>query len=494
MNRFLPAALLFFTVILPLFSQEEKETAEYLFYEADYWYTEEEDYEEAAYLFKRVLSMEPENANVKFLLGMCYDNIRGMEEQAIPYLKEATRDITLKYKDSKYSIKQAPHHSWYYLADAYRKTNQLDEAIMALDSFSNLKNFDKYYNTRLTEDAMKRVERAKIIRDAELNLRALYFSEPINTPSDDYNGVISANGKMMVWVTSKAFYEAVYMSTREDKEWTVPMEIATQIVSEGNLFPTGLNADGTILLLEYRPTRGQSDIWYSQYDGMFWSPAQPVHGAINTNSNEQHASFSPDGNRIYFSSDRRGGHGGLDIWYSDRQGDGQWGDPVNMGETINTEEDETCAYIAPGEGRFIFSSKGHFNMGGYDIFRCEIQPDGSWGQPTNFGYPINTTGDDTFYVPLNDGLSGLYTRFTNDAIGRNDLWYVEIQGAEGFISGGLILGIDTRAGLSSKDFAIIIVDETTGEEIEVLYDAENDTFKALAGPDKTYRVISYKQQ
>ena len=493
MMRYFSATLLFLLITLPLTAQEE-ESAEYLFYEADYWFTEEENYEEAAYLFKRVLNMEPDNANVKFMLGMCYNNIRGMEEEAIPYFREATQDISLKWKPSKYKIKQAPHHSWYYLADTYRKLNRLDEALEALQTFSSLKNFEKYYNVSLTEDATTKIERAKIIRDAELNLRALYFNEPINTPNDDYSGVISADGKMMVWASSKAFYQGVFMSRRDGTKWTVPVEITPQIGSDGNMFPTGLSADGSMMLLVYRPIRGDSDIWYTEFDGMYWSIAQPLHGAINTNANEEHASFSPNGNRIYLTTDRRGGVGGLDIWYSDKQGDGQWGEPINMGDVINTREDETCAYIAPGEGRFIFASKGHFNMGGYDIFRCEIQSDGSWGEPTNIGYPINTTGDDTYYVPLNEGLSALYSRFTTEAIGMTDLWYVMIEGEKGFVSDGLILAMDTRAGLSAKDFAIIVVDESTGEEIEILYDAKSDTFKALAGPDKTYKVISYKQQ
>ena len=109
------------------------------------------------------------------------------------------------------------------------------------------------------------------------------------------------------------------------------------------------------------------------------------------------------------------------------------------------------------------------------------------------GFPINTTGDNSFYVPLNDGLSGLYTRFTNEGVGMLDLWYVEILGEDGFITSGLTLATDP-VGLSYKDFAIIVVDEDTGEEIEVLYDAETDTFRALAGPQKTYKVISYKQK
>jgi len=496
MNRNIPAAILSCLILslsLPLLSQERDQTAEDLFLDAEQWYLDEE-YAEAAYLYRQILAMEPDNAHVKYLLGMSYLNVRGMEEEAIPLFREATRDITLKFKANRYSEKQAPHHAWYYLAEAYSKANQLDEALEAIDTFASLRNFEKYYNVALTEDFLQKIKRAKIIRDAELNLRALYFNEPINTTNDDFNGVISANGKMMVWANEKAFYDAVLMSTREDREWTVPVEINPQIVSDGNLYPTGLSADGNTLLMEYRPIRGNSDIWYASFDGMYWSPAQPVHGAINTGANEIHASFSPNGNRIYFTSDRRGGEGGYDIWYSDRQADGQWGEPVNMGRPINTAEDETTAYLAPGEGRFIFASKGHFNMGGYDIFRCELKPDGTWGEPTNIGFPINTTSDDTYYVPLNDGLNALYSRFTTIAVGQTDLWYVEIQGEDGFVEGGLTLGLDTRKGLSDKDFAIIVVNDETGEEIEVVYESASDSFKALSSEGKAYKVVSYEQE
>ena len=102
------------------------------------------------------------------------------------------------------------------------------------------------------------------------------------------------------------------------------------------------------------------------------------------------------------------------------------------------------------------------------------------------------SGDDLYFVPLNEGLNGLYSRYTNEAVGMTDLWYVEIQGEDGFVTDGLVLAVDTREGLSNKNFAVILVDEATGEEIEVLYDAETDSFKALSSQNKTYRVVSYK--
>ncbi|RLD93463.1 MAG: hypothetical protein DRJ13_15645 [Bacteroidetes bacterium] len=474
---------------IPLLAQSTEDT----FYDALYFYEEEEDFQEARYLYYEVLSKEPNNANVKYLIGMCYNNIQGEEHKGIPYFIEATHSITSKYKKNKYTEKRAPHHSWFYLAEAYSKTNQMDEALGALTTFKELKEFDSKYNARITEEAVLAVERAKIIKDAAINIRGLYFNEPINSPADDYNGVISGDGSVMVWANTKTFYEAVYMSIRQNNQWGVPELITPQIVSDGNLLPAGLSFDGTSLLLVKSDNRGNTDIWISQFNGSIWSPAEEITGEINSGSHEDHASFSPDGRYIYFSSDRRGGEGGLDLWYSERERDGTWGKPVNMGDQINTDKDESSVFIAPTGERLIFASKGHFNMGGYDIFRCELQENATWSQPTNIGYPLNTTSDNTFYVPINNGMQALYTRFTNEAVGKLDLWYVEIVDAEDFVSEGLTLSVDPPE-ISQKDFAIILVNTETGEEIEVLYDSDTDSFKALAGEKSSYKVISYKQK
>ena len=474
---------------IPLLAQSTEDT----FYDALYFYEEEKDFQEARYLYYEVLSKEPNNANVKYLIGMCYNNIQGEEHKGIPYFIEATHSITSKYKKNKYKEKRAPHHSWFYLAEAYSKTNQMDEALAALTTFKGLKEFDSKYNARITEEAVLAVERAKIIKDAAIIIRGLYFNEPINSPADDYNGVISGDGSVMVWANSKTFYEAVYMSIRQNNQWGVPELITPQIVSDGNLLPAGLSFDGTSLLLVKSDKRGNTDIWISQFNGSIWSPAEEITGEINSGFHEDHASFSPDGRYIYFSSDRRGGEGGLDLWYSERERDGTWGKPVNMGDQINTDKDESSVFIAPTGERLIFASKGHFNMGGYDIFRCELEENTTWSQPTNIGYPLNTTSDNTFYVPINNGMQALYTRFSNEAIGKLDLWYVEIVDAEDFVGEGLTLSVDPPE-ISQKDFAIILVNTETGEEIEVLYDADTDSFKALAGEKSNYKVISYKQK
>lgn len=491
MNRLLSLSLLLCLICLPLSAQEP--SAESFFYDGLFFFQEEEDFQEAQYLFRELLKKEPNNAHAKYMLGMCYNNIEGQEEKGIVFFKEATENISLKFKADRYNEKRAPHHTWFYLAEAYRKTNQMDEALEALTQFRDIKDFAGTYNARITEEALAVLERAKIIRDAEINMRALYFNEPINSTDNDYNGVISGDGLTLVWANSKTFYEAVFMSKREKDQWSQPLLITPQILSDGDLFPAGLSFDGNTLLLVKHLKRGNTDIWVSRFNGKDWSPAESVQGSINTGSNEDHASFSPDGKRIYFSSDRKGGEGGLDIWYSDKQVDGTWGKAVNMGDVINTEKDETSAFLAPSGDRFIFASKGHFNMGGYDIFRSELEENQSWSPPTNIGYPLNTSSDNTFFVPINNGLQAIYTRFTDEAIGQRDLWYVEILNVDDFVTKGLTLAVDSPV-LSHKDFALILIEKETGEEIEVLYDSDTDSFRALGGENKSYKVISVKQK
>ena len=102
MMKFLSLAIICCLYISPLLSQER--SAEENFYDALYFLEEEEDYTEAEFLLKQVLQEEPENANAKFLLGSCYNQILGQEYRGIPFLKEASENINLKYKEKKFSI------------------------------------------------------------------------------------------------------------------------------------------------------------------------------------------------------------------------------------------------------------------------------------------------------------------------------------------------------------------------------------------------------
>lgn len=474
---------LFTACSLNLFAQDE--SPEELFEDGDYFFARE-DYEEAAYLYSQLLRTEPGNHNVHFKLGMAYLNIEGQEEKAIDHFLEASENTSLKYRKNYYKEKNAPHHTWFFLGNAYRINNQLAEALEAYDTFLSVKNFEKHYNVRITEEEIKAAERAKIIQDAAVNTYKFGFGEPVNTAGNEYNAVISANENVLVWMNSQKFYEAIMMSIKQNGKWSEPVNITPQVGSDGNMIPTGLSADGTELLL-IKQFEFDSDIFYSRYNGTFWSKAVEVEGMVNSNFTEDHASFSPDGQTMFISSDRRGSVGGLDIWSSKKLDDGSWSEPVNAGERVNTKADETSAYMSPDGKQFIFCSRGHYNMGGYDIFQCDVLTDGTYGYAFNMGYPVNTTNDNTFFVPLKDGYSGIYCRRDNEGVGGKDIWYIEIIPQEETLAKAL-----TR--LSEEDFSITITDKDTGEKITLEYDSVSDRVTIRSESGKAYSVIYSREQ
>jgi len=143
-----------------------------------------------------------------------------------------------------------------------------------------------------------------------------------------------------------------------------------------------------------------SNIYLSKYENNRWNPAVSLGKPINSRYYESYATFSPDARSIYFSSNRKESMGGMDIFRSDLNDDGSWSEPVNLGQGINTVLNDDVPMMGPNGKRLYFSSQGHSTMGGYDVFYSDMNSDGSWsGIPVNLGYPLNTSDDDYPYSP-----------------------------------------------------------------------------------------------
>jgi outer membrane protein OmpA-like peptidoglycan-associated protein len=119
---------------------------------------------------------------------------------------------------------------------------------------------------------------------------------------------------------------------------------------------------------------------------------------VNSSSWDSQPSVSSDGNTLYFTSDRSGGKGKKDIWKTTKNDKGEWTTPVNLGDTINTHNDEMAPFIHPDDQTLYFTSNGHQGMGGYDIFYSRKDSSGNWETPINIGYPINTSDDESCLI------------------------------------------------------------------------------------------------
>ncbi|UYQ94640.1 tetratricopeptide repeat protein [Chitinophaga horti] len=142
-----------------------------------------------------------------------------------------------------------------------------------------------------------------------------------------------------------------------------------------------------------------------------------------------HPALTADGDFLYFVSDMPGGRGGSDIWYCRKMSNG-WSAPVNAGPAINTKGNEMFPYISK-DGTLYFSSDGKGGLGGLDIFLIRLQDDLPAGKAANLGYPVNSSRDD-FGVLLNkDGYTGY---FSSNRCGSDDLYYFRFVGP-GYPSG-----------------------------------------------------------
>ena len=156
--------------------------------------------------------------------------------------------------------------------------------------------------------------------------------------------------------------------------------------------------------------------------------AQELNKKINTRYWESHAFATNDGKTLIFASDRPGGLGGLDLYICHKNKDGSWSDPVNMGPEINTPFNEERPFLVDDGKQLFFSSQGHYNMGGFDLFKSHLLQNGNWSRPENLGYPLNTPDDEIFFMPLNDG-SGGYISIHREGkgFGKEDIYLITFK-------------------------------------------------------------------
>ena len=404
---------------------QEKLVPEELFEEGQYFF-ERQDYKEALYYYTRLVEKYQENSNYNFKVGECYLQIPGQEYLAVPYFEKATKNMVSKkeYNANLFNERNAPLHALFYLGNAYRMAGMLDKALEAYAKFIDSPYFYNNYNINVVDAEIKSCERAKIIQDAPIDMVKTKLNDKINTDYSEFNPVVSSDGNTLIFNRGLKFYDAIFMSKKTDGDWGAPVNINQDVVSDGDFYPTALNKDGTKLLLT-RNVEENSDIYISYFRDNKWSKAEKIPGKINTYAQETYATFGADDNTIYLVSDRQGSIGGKDIYYSTADQDGNWGKPKNVGKIINTKEDEETPAVCDSGKTIFFSSKGHYNMGGYDIFYSYFE-NSKWSLPRNVGYPLNTTRDDLFYIVNKGCLSGYYS-IIDSSTGLADIYEIETK-------------------------------------------------------------------
>ncbi len=263
------------------------------------------------------------------------------------------------------------------------------------------------------------------------------LTKTINSPFADFAPVISADGQELVFTSrrsvtekeikkGKQSMENVYSSSYDikKKKWADAKLLGESINQPGrNNSAIALSNDGQKMLLYRDDPYGNGDIYESHLQGENWTIPEKLPEPINSKDHESSASFSPDGHTIYFVSNRKGGLGGRDIWMCRQDHNHSWGAAENLGNTINTKEDEEGIFSHPDGKTIYFSSKGHTGVGGYDIYKSVLE-NNKWSEPINMKN-INTIDDDVYFVLAADGQTGFYSSAKAGGLGDKDIYEVK---------------------------------------------------------------------
>lgn len=431
MKKFFLFALLS-VLFLKAFSQYSNETTvlevkdKYKYAE---YYIADEEYDKAIDIYEELLVERPNDAEIHFKIGFCY-LFTQERYKAIPHLEKVVND----YESGTDKDAEAPLDAYYYLAKAYYVNYDFPSSQTTYEKLKGLVSSKK--------DKAQIDEQIQKCKDADE-----LFVEPvdivvtklgvINSDFPDHSPVISADESTLIFTSRREgsaggliaddnyYFEDIYLFDKTKGFKAKPTLIDAAINTVEHEASCGLSSDAQQLFIYKSTKKDQGDLYYSKFNGTTWSSPEKLNDQINTDGRESHASLSPDGKKLYFTSNRKDGFGGMDIYVAEMQTDGNWGNVQNLGANINTELDEEGPYFHIDGKTLYFSSQGHKAMGGFDVYTSELSSDGNWSTPKNLGFPLNTVDNDVFYVPT---VSGNRAYYSSQQDGISQIYIVDIYG------------------------------------------------------------------
>jgi hypothetical protein len=439
-----------------------------IFKQAESYYLYEE-YELANQLY--ILLETPDNYYIKYKIGTCYLNIPGEKEKSVPYLEEAVKNTSYDAKSDSYKEKRAPLDAYFSLAKAYMINNDLEKGLNTLETFKKLAQETSakggMKNPEFIDQQIQACKNAIELRKKPVIFTRKNLGSEFSQGAINENAAVSFDGNTLVFTERRGIVNAIFCSRKEKGKWLTPVDITSEIVGGEDCSTCSINNDGTILFI-YKTDNYDGVIYSSTYKNGAWTPVSKLNKNINSKYYESHASLSADGKKLYFTSNRDGGIGNLDIYVSEKDGSGDWGPAVNLGPEINTPYNEDTPFITENDSVLCFCSEGHSSMGGYDIFKS-LKKGSSWEAPSNIGYPINSTDDDKFLQPWNNERNAYYTMTTDYK--KREIFYLTLNGSGADIFSEITgkLSLTDTVMSFDKNFKIHLLDPATGDTVDVSY-------------------------
>ncbi len=375
---------------------------------------EAQNYEEAITTYREVLILDRRNTEAIYYLGISLLEINNPKEAQVFF--DSLNHI---------SPDEFADFDFWRGKSCYFNMNFHE----SYDHLIRYKNQGK--NKKLVKECIRLIpflENAIQISKEENTYKIEHLNQHINSSYSEFGAVVAQDGKRLIFTRQNqpiasvlerkkrgAKKEILISELQADDSWSSAKRINNQKTSSGyEVAIQLLDADDRRMLV-YQ----DGDLKISQFEDNEWKIPRLIDKGINTSKTEKFACVYENGNKIIFSSNHGRGKS-LDLFQAVLQTDGLWSKPIPLAE-LNTPEDEDSPYITNGGKTLYFSSKGHQNMGGYDVFISHYNPVAKrWSNPKNLGVPINSVADDLYFSIM--GEVGYLTSNRVDGFGMEDIY------------------------------------------------------------------------
>lgn len=393
-------------------------------------------------------------------------------------------------------------NAYYFLGLIYHQNKNFTEAQEAFNQYKYQNIKDKIFSSVEVEKQIQKINTALKFYKAKKTLEVENLGENINSPYPDYGPVLFANGNRLYFTSRRKgsfpefkdpnleYFEDIYYCQKVNDSWEKSVNVGRPFNTKTHDAMVAISEDENTFYL-YRTNDGLigGDILRSFKSNGSWSEPEIFSTRINTKeSSESSLSVHPKGHKIYFSSNREGGYGGKDLYFVQKLPNGEWSLPSNIGGMVNTEVDEDGPFIS-SDGMFLyFSSKGHENMGGFDLFRCSMQDNGLWSKPVNLGYPVNSVKDDIFISTVNN-VDYFFSSNRAGGFGFTDIYHSVLpkEKNEFVLIKGRIIDNQTQSSLKAS----VTLFNNKNNKLEGVYKSDRNTgkFIMIVKPGEQYKLF-----
>jgi hypothetical protein len=390
-------------------------------------YLKDGNYIDALDLLLKANKQHPEDIDIAHNIALCYLNTNIDKRAALPFI-EMVYDLSGQNVDAEVIYEYGLALSYHY---------QFKEAKKIFQQYKAAGSRGKYAD--VVDRNIINCDKAQELMGQPENITFTNLGAKINSEFPDYYPFVSKNDSILYFTSRRkgnlggskefdGYFPSDIYYFLLNKDLFKAKNAGKMVNSIGDDQVVGISNEGNILFVYFDMIDYYGDIYLAENKGGSFSRNFKLDNTINSPSLETSASISIDGNTLFFTSDRPGGRGGLDLYMSRKLPDGNWGIPQNLGPEINTPYDEDFPQLSSDETTLYFTSNGLPGMGGFDIYHSEWNPEkNEWSKPENIGYPINTPADNmTISFSINETYAYISDR-RKDSFGDLDIYKLEFH-------------------------------------------------------------------